>query len=367
MSIIRGVDAPTSAARRRRQTLRVSATLTAGAMLAATALSACSSATAQNGGGANKPLTNVTLQLSWSMIGGFAPTVLAQQNGYYKAQGLNVSIQQGNGSQTAEELVATGKATFAFADAGIMAQLVSKGAPIKMVANFQQAGTLGFAYRPAQKIASPSDLLTTPVISSSAGNGPVALKALAAKEGLDYSNIHQVLVASTEYVQAFESNTSAVLEGNINSDFQTIKERTPAASFVPLSTWGIILMSQGIIASNATLKNDPELVRKFVYATIQGFEAAEKNPHAAITAAAQAFPEVVKPIETSQYNELISSLQVIQTPNSKGHTYGWMAPADTGNMLQILHQYGGLAGSTSSADYFTDALLPASNPPVPSA
>ena len=77
--------------------------------------------------------TAVTFQLNWTAGGPNAGFAAAAGEGYYKQAGLDVTIVQGNGSGNTVQLVASGRAQLAYADAVVVAQLIGKGAPLVLV------------------------------------------------------------------------------------------------------------------------------------------------------------------------------------------------------------------------------------------
>ena len=83
--------------------------------------------------------TPVTFQLNWTAGGPNAGFAAAVGEGYYKAAGLDVTIVQGNGSGNTAQLVASGRSQLAYADAVAIAQLVAKGAPMKVVSTLYQS------------------------------------------------------------------------------------------------------------------------------------------------------------------------------------------------------------------------------------
>ncbi len=70
--------------------------------------------------------TPVTFQLNWTAGGANAGFAAALQEGFYKEAGLDVTIVQGNGSGNTAQLVASGQAQLAYADAVAVSQLVAK-------------------------------------------------------------------------------------------------------------------------------------------------------------------------------------------------------------------------------------------------
>lgn len=75
----------------------------------------------------------LTLTMNWRADSAHLGFAMAQKNGYYAAEGLEVTLQEGRGSGVAAQLVATGQSDLGLADAGAILNAASKGAPIKIV------------------------------------------------------------------------------------------------------------------------------------------------------------------------------------------------------------------------------------------
>ena len=71
--------------------------------------------------------TPLTFQLNWTAGGPNAGFAAALGEGFYKQAGLDVTIVQGNGSGNTAQLVASGRAQLAYADAVVVSQLDRQG------------------------------------------------------------------------------------------------------------------------------------------------------------------------------------------------------------------------------------------------
>ena len=83
------------------------------------------------------------LTLNFLAGGPQAGFMLAKKLGYYKDVGIDLTIEEGKGSATTAQQVATGQTDVGFADAPAAMQIRSKGAPLKIIAPILQ--TNGFA------------------------------------------------------------------------------------------------------------------------------------------------------------------------------------------------------------------------------
>src|SRR5438093_5459619 len=80
---------------------------------------------------APKPLT---LTLNFLAGGPQAGFMYAKKLGLYREAGIDLTIEEGKGSATTAQLVATGQAQVGFADAPAAMQIRAKGGPVKIIA-----------------------------------------------------------------------------------------------------------------------------------------------------------------------------------------------------------------------------------------
>src|SRR3546814_20757844 len=103
-------------------------------VVGATALTLSGAAYAQDGAA----LTPVTMQLDWVLAGPNAGFMIAKEKGFYEEEGLDVTINQGKGSGNTAQLVASKAVDFGFSDGYVVANSISKGADITMVARSEE-------------------------------------------------------------------------------------------------------------------------------------------------------------------------------------------------------------------------------------
>src|ERR1019366_1690061 len=70
----------------------------------------------------------VRLRLNWMWYGSHAGFALGKDKGFFKDAGINLDIRSGNGSGSAERLVANGDSTFAYGSCASMINLAGQGA-----------------------------------------------------------------------------------------------------------------------------------------------------------------------------------------------------------------------------------------------
>ena len=74
------------------------------------------------------------LQLNWFQLADHSPIYLAMKKGYYKEEGIELTVLRGSGSADSAKKVDLGQADVGISDAPTVLTAISKGANLKMVA-----------------------------------------------------------------------------------------------------------------------------------------------------------------------------------------------------------------------------------------
>lgn len=300
--------------------------------------------------------TKVVLRTDFKFNGYDAPYVLAIANGYYRQAGLDVSVEPGQGSATTVETVASGVDTFGLANSGTAVLGIStQNVPVKILGVFSQTNTMGLIYSPQTKYDGKLTSLKGKTVISSAGTADAKLlEPTLATAGMKFSDVKLQLVNIAARVPLFLQTPGAFLTGFEAGDLLRTRMNMPGAKYSPYAAYGIVAYGTGLIVSNKTLANSPDMVKKFVAASEKGWEAAAKDPEAAIDASMKLYPDLSKDF-------LLKGLQVtlddeLHTPNTEGHPIGWTSDADWRKMLAMFQKYAGIRPKVPSA-YYTNEFI----------
>jgi NitT/TauT family transport system substrate-binding protein len=121
-------------------------------------------------------------------------------------------------------------------------------------------------------------------------------------------------------------------------------------------------VSNGIIVHADLVKEDPELIRAFVAASLKGFlyGRAHLDEMAAIV---KKFSEATVPAISRREAEL--SFNTWVTPNTAGKPLGWMSEQDWQETVAVLKQYGGVASPLEASQLYTNEFVPTGGEFVP--
>src|SRR5262245_35031856 len=310
------------------------------------------------GPASGQSLTPVAFQLNFTAGGYNAGFALALQEGIYKKAGLDVTIIKGQGSGVTAQLVASGKADIAYADALAVMQLIAKGAPMKVVSTIYQSNPNAVTMLTASGIKSIPELkgksVAVPTGQSQTAMIPILFKA----NGLSESDVNLVNMPGNAMIASLLQKPVDAMLGSLDNYDLIFRQRGVDIVSLPFADHGVATVSTSIIASDAALGQKGDVVRKFIQASLEGWDAAIKRPDDAIKALVQTFPTDTEP--PRNLGELKAAISLMCKNGAK--FVGKAEPEAWTRTVSVAQQVLGLSASVPASAYYTYEFLPAALP-----
>src|SRR5262249_30172638 len=113
-----------------------------------------------------------------------------------------------------------------------------------------------------------------------------------------------------------------------------------------------------IVANKDMVQNNPDLVRRFVRATLRAVDAARHDPDSAIAALINWSGSVAD--QKAQAREVLDvTLSILDSPHNKEKRLGYNVPEDWASALQILKTYKELKTDQPASAFYTEDFVPA--------
>jgi NitT/TauT family transport system substrate-binding protein len=305
-------------------------------------------------------LKPMKLTLNFAAAGPSAGFMMAKRLGLYEKAGIDLTIEEGRGSGTTAQMVATGQTDVGFADAPAAMQLRTKGAPVKIVAPILKTNSFAIISLEEKNIKSPQDLIGKKVAVQAGTAQTTLLDAILIANEIEKTKLDIINIDPGAFVGALlEKKIDAILGG---ADFHSIqiKERGFRINELLYRDIGVPTIGLSIIARDDRIKGDPELYRKFIQASLEGWEATRKNRDAAADAVVAIFPAVKKSQVLSQL-EPVTALLCSNDAKNMG-----TVPAEKWDVTyKLLTEYLGLSREKPASDFYTADLVTASAPVCP--
>lgn len=307
-------------------------------------------------------LTPLTFRLNWTLYGEHAPFFLGVDKGFYKDEGLDVTILEGSGSATVVKLLGNGTNVIGYADSATMMNGIAVGVPVTAVAVIFQSSPMSFIYRADHARPTTIEELPGTKVAITAGDASLAIfNSCLGKNNINQEDVNLIQVSNPA------AKETAVLEGTADTFLGYFVDqplRMQKVTGVQMG-WSKLVdvcdvntLSSAIIANNTFLKENPEIVKKFVRASQRAWAYTQEHPEEAAEIFAQHAEAFDAPLALEEIN---GSLTLLHTPNSEGKPIGWSSPDDWTATQDVLTQYAGFKPEEDINVFFTNDYI--SEPP----
>jgi NitT/TauT family transport system substrate-binding protein len=290
----------------------------------------------------------ITFVTDFGYLGRHSYYFVALDKGYYKAANLDVDIVRGQGSADAVKQVAAGTAQIGFADApALILARANDQVPVKMVAViYDKAPHAIFALKESG-IKTPKDLEGRSVADAAASSIPRMFPAYAKAAKIDGSKVKWTVVSS-DAIAATLALGRADAVGYYTISEALLKKSTGKNDLVVLTyaDAGLDFYSNGIIADEKLIASNPDVVKRFVSATLHGLRDAIANPEEAAKILNKHQRQIDVDIGTAETKAVA---QLVRKPVEKA---GQIELARMQNTVDIVTQSFTLKQPVKAADVF---------------
>jgi NitT/TauT family transport system substrate-binding protein len=252
-------------------------------------LTACGSGPTSSGA-SSTPLKSISIGLSYNPDIQFAPFYVALSKGYYKAGGLNVTLNHGTVDTAFATLIA-GKSTFAFAGGDELLGELNKNKDLQAV----DVATVYQKYPVSLIVPADSSIKTLADLKGHTIGDPLGfgstytgLRALLDSAKIPLSDVNVQIIGFNQVASLTQHRVDAVM-GYSNSQPLQIESAGMKVRTFDVSDY-LPLISNGIITTQQTSHTQSGLVRSFVQATLKGLRDVINDPNNAVQISKQYVP-----------------------------------------------------------------------------
>ena len=305
--------------------------------------------------------TKIRFTLDWIPGATHSAFFVALQKGYYKAEGLDVSIDRGKGSAEVVRQLASDTYDMGFPDINVVLDFNSKNPgqafPVLMS---------GYEQAPAAIIVLKSSGITEPKqlngkkLGSAANDATFKLfPVFAGQTGIDVSSMQiQNIEPSLREVLLAQGKVDAIPGQIFNSllELQAKGIKESDIGYFMYKDHGLQLYGNSVAASPRFLKEKPDAVRGFLRATVKGLQDVARDPELGVKAALAFEPLLNADIERERLRVAMNCC--IVTENVKKSGYGDMDTERLGKMIAIISKAYNLPRQPAVAEVFDPSYLP---------
>jgi len=299
-------------------------------------------------------LDNVTLITDFGFNGRHAYFFVAIEKGYYKDADLEVKVVRGQGSVDAIRQVGANNAIVGFADAGSL--VLARGndqIPVKLVSIVYARPPQAIFCREDSGLKQPKDLEGASIANPAGGATVDMFPIYARAAGFDAGKVKWI-VAGSDALPGLLAGNRVPCVGQFTVGEPLLRRQAAPAKLVrfAFADAGVSFYGNGIIATDTTVATRPDIVRRFVAATIRGMQDAFADPEEAGRIMNKYHPTVDAVVAKGETEAVAELAQV------KGEALGMIDPARIEETIGAVTSVFKLKTPVKATDVYAPGFVP---------
>ena len=305
-------------------------------------------------------LTDITFSLDFIVLGRHAPFFVAIEKGFFREEGLNVNIISAKGTAHGIQNVESGLAQIGFIDVASLVVARAEGSTVKVASViYQKAPFCFFSLNPGANVTKLKDFEGLRVGSNTGSYISNIARAMMRKEGLDPSKLSVESIEPSARIAMLATRKIPAIDFFIITKpaMERAVKDAKVVTFL-FADHGLDLYSNGIGAKESFLKENPEVMKGFVRASLRGYQYAFKHPAEAA--------ELIQKHARALNNEItVDELKIVEeltvTPEVKQSGIGSFTTARMQSSVAWMVENGGFPKEKAPKveDVYATGFLPA--------
>jgi putative hydroxymethylpyrimidine transport system substrate-binding protein len=250
-----------------------------------------------NAAGTNDP-DEVSLALDWYPWANHSPFFLADEQGYFADEDLEVDIHVPANPEDVLMLIGSGRDTFGISYQTAVLQARQEGVPVQSIAALVQTPLNSIMTLQSSELEQPGDLAGKKIGYPGIPSNEALLATMLESDGLTLDDVELVNVGFN-LVQALISEQVDAIIGAywVHESILAENEGFPV-DIMRVEEWGVPTYYELVlVASEETIEDDPELVERFIRAMQHGYTDAMDDYAASTDAMLEAHPDTDRDLE----------------------------------------------------------------------
>ncbi|MEW6505808.1 MAG: ABC transporter substrate-binding protein [Chloroflexota bacterium] len=295
----------------------------------------------------------ITLQLQWVTQAQFAGYYVALEKGWYREEGIDLTIKPGGPDIIPIDLVTTGLRDFG---TGLLSDLVveiQKGRSIISIGQIQQANGLLLIAKKSSGINNPKDFIGKRIGIWFQGF-EAQFNALLAK--LNISDQDMKIVSQGWSVEPFLKGDLDVASAMIYNEYHAVLEsgiKPEDLNIIDYGSYGLDFPGDTLFTSRKMVKENPDLCFRMLRASLKGWQYAIEHPDEAV--------DIVLKHDLSgvqkRNHQSVMMQEIAKLVRVQGRLLGKTDSDTVSRMAETLRQNGILKKAVNPEDIYTNEFF----------
>jgi len=229
-----------------------------------------------------RPADKVTVQLSWFHGVEYAGFYAAAEKGYYADENLEVMLNAGGPDINPLNEVHSGKSQFGIGQGDSLIVARETGQKFIAVATIFRVNPIAITSLKKDNLQKPADLVgkTVGTYSLDLSNySDLMFLAFMSRTGLHKDSMNYALIEDFFGANEIKSGRMDAMSGMFATDQQVMTRQTgDEINLIYYKDYGVDAYINTIFVTDEFLQNNPELIARFIRATMKGYQYAVENP-----------------------------------------------------------------------------------------
>jgi NitT/TauT family transport system substrate-binding protein len=313
-------------------------------------------------GSASAQQQKLVMTTDFGIYGLHAPLYLAREKGWYKDAGIDLTIQEGKGSNLNLSLLGSGRVDVAIVAPISLAIARTKGLSGKMIGTFLPTNNHGLIFKKGAGFSKPADFRDKQIVFALGTMEGIVLEKFLETGGMKTTDVKAVGVDPAAKV-------ASVMGGKFDAAVAPIpyyegllagKQELDSVTF---ADFGFPTMFLCFTASEKVIETRPEVLRAYMKVTSRAYDYVLQGPESrldeAVKAMLAALPQAGMNYQTA-VNMFKSHTKVLSTPATAGKPFGTISPRDVDDSLATMRRIGMIPAGTDmkATDLYTTQFNP---------
>ena len=292
----------------------------------------------------------VSIRLKWLDQSQFAGFYYADKAGYYKNQGIDVTLHAGGSDFPAVQMVASNSDQFGVTGADQILLAREQGIPVVAVAVIYRKTPFVLFSLKNSGIDTMQKMVGKKIGVKLGGNEELTYRAMVSSAKVNPKSLQEIPVKFD--ISPLLTKQVDVYPGYAINEPIAAEEQGYPVNIISPSDYGVNLYADTLFTTEDMIKNHPDIVKKVVQATIQGWQSALQNPEQAVTYTLEYSSALNRTHETKMMNVSIPYIK----PDDK--SVGYMDMGGWQSLQDLLLKYGFMKKAMDVNNAFTTQFLP---------
>jgi NitT/TauT family transport system substrate-binding protein len=307
----------------------------------------------------------LVVMMDWILNGKHSPWFAGVKKGLYKAEGLDPEILRGRGSGNTVKAVATETSDYGFADVGAVIVGRTRGLTVKVLGMIHDRAPHAIFSLSKNGYKKPKDFIGKKIGGRKGDAVRIIFPAFAMLNGFKGSDVEWIGMSGSAKVPSLLSGRVDAISNYVTDApaiLASARKVNLKISILRFSENGLDLYSNGLVAVDKRIQQNPGQVGRFVRATMRAWAWSVENPKEALDIFMAQTPTLDRSIAKRQ---LAIAVELLLSEYAKTHGIGHMDEKKMAHTVDVLAKYMNLPRKPSTSEVYTNKFLPKLFPKSP--